>query len=286
MLRVKVLRVGHRPDAPVVLARRGLNYCLDDTYYFSIRAGSFGLIYLTSAVDGELAGYRGVHYLEYAVGVDGASRIKEITIDPYVVIRSWAAKDWPAASRAVDASATGDLREWHQRFRNDRWACGLGQINLSHRPEGDHEQLLAVAGCTRGDTEATSAYVVFTAGHGGFHITSVSQTKPALPEGSGYMIYGANEPGLTAPVLVSSEQPRLPANSPMQVSVPPRLQFAITVNEDGTVDRAVTVHKWPSDESRIVVPAIQAVRQWKYRPGLKDGHPVKVAINVEVVFER
>ena len=34
------------------------------------------------------------------------------------------------------------------------------------------------------------------------------------------------------------------------------------------------------------MPAIQAVRKWKYRPGVKDGHPAKVAVNVEVVFER
>jgi hypothetical protein len=284
-LRVTVLRVGGRPETPIVLASRELNYCLDDAYYFSIRAGGFGLIYLTSAVDPELAGYRGVHYLEYAVGTDRALRVKEVTIDPSVEIRRWEAKDWPAASRSVDASAAGDLREWHQRFQRERWACDPGDISLSHRTDGDHEQLLAVAGCTRGDEDATSAYVVFVAGHQGFHIASISQTKPALPEDSGYMIYGPDEPGLTAPVLVSSAQPRLPADFPVHGRVPPRLQLAIVVNEDGTVDRAVTIRKWPSDESRIVVPAIQAVRQWKYRPGLKDGHRVKVAVNVEVVFE-
>jgi outer membrane biosynthesis protein TonB len=30
--------------------------------------------------------------------------------------------------------------------------------------------------------------------------------------------------------------------------------------------------------------AIEAVRQWRFRPGLKDGEPVAVVVNVEVNF--
>jgi TonB family protein len=30
--------------------------------------------------------------------------------------------------------------------------------------------------------------------------------------------------------------------------------------------------------------ALQAVRQWKFEPALKDGHPVAVQMNVEVSF--
>jgi len=30
--------------------------------------------------------------------------------------------------------------------------------------------------------------------------------------------------------------------------------------------------------------AIESVKQWKFEPGQKDGHPVPVAINVEVDF--
>jgi hypothetical protein len=127
---------------------------------------------------------------------------------------------------------------------------------------------------------------VFAARRDGFHIASISHAKPALPESSGYSIYGAGRPGLTNPVLESAVRPKLPAGVPVSSTSPVRLQFAIVVNEDGSVNPSVRMRSWPSDESRIVVPAIQAVRQWKYKPGLKNGRPVKVSIDVEVVFER
>jgi periplasmic protein TonB len=31
--------------------------------------------------------------------------------------------------------------------------------------------------------------------------------------------------------------------------------------------------------------AVEAVRQWKFAPAMKDGHPVAVQINVEVNFK-
>jgi hypothetical protein len=285
-LRVKVLRIGDTPETPIVLASRVLSYCLDDAYYFSIRAGGFGLIYLTFAVDPELAGYRGVHYLEYTVGVDRALRVKELTIDPSVVVSRWAARDWPTASRSVDASAAGDLREWHQRFQKERWACGPGAISLSHRTERDHEQLLAVAGCTRGDEDATSAYVVFEARRDGFHIASISDAKPALPEEEHEQVYFAGIAGLSDPVLESAVRPKLPAGVAASGPSPVSLHLSIVVNENGTVDPSVDILDWPSDESRIVIPAIRAVRQWKYKPGVMGGRPARVSMKVEVVFER
>jgi len=30
--------------------------------------------------------------------------------------------------------------------------------------------------------------------------------------------------------------------------------------------------------------AIEAVRQWKFKPATKDGHPVAVQVNIEVSF--
>ncbi len=32
--------------------------------------------------------------------------------------------------------------------------------------------------------------------------------------------------------------------------------------------------------------AVEAVRQYKYKPGMKDGKPVMVELNVEVKFQR
>jgi hypothetical protein len=284
-LRVKVLRIGSTPETPVELARRGLSYCLHDAYYFSIRANGFGLIYLTFAVDRELAGFRGVHYLEYAVDYSRASRVKEVTIDPYNVVGKWATEDWLIASHAVDASAREGLREWHQRFRTDRWACGLGGLRVTHRLDGDREQLLAVADCRGGDDKAASAYVVFAGGCRGFRIVSISSKKPALPEESGDTVWGAGGPGLTDPVLEHSVRPKLPAGVPLTGTTPVSIPFRIVVKEDGSIDPAVTVRSWPLSDDRSVVQGIKAVRQWKYKPGFKNGRPVKVSLDVDVVFE-
>lgn len=284
-LRVKVLRIGRTPKTPVVLARRLLSYCLDDAYYFSMRANGFGLIFLTSAADPELAGFRGAHYLEYAVHNSRASRVKEVTIDPYHEVEQWVAADWKVASPPPDAASNEDLRAWHRRFRTDRWACGLGRLRVAHRLDGGRQQLLAVAGCTRGDDEADSAFVVFAAGQRGFRIVSISSQKPALSEESGDTVWNAGVPGLTDPVLEHSVRPKLPANvlpaAPTKVSIP----FRVVVKEDGSIDPVVRVRSWPLSEDRIVVQAIKALRQWKYRPGLMDGRAVKVSLDVDVVFE-
>jgi TonB family protein len=61
----------------------------------------------------------------------------------------------------------------------------------------------------------------------------------------------------------------------------------------GTVVLAIVVdeHGNPKDV-RVVKPlglgldqkAIEAVEKWRFRPGMKDGHPVKVAATIEVNF--
>ena len=234
-LRVKVRRIGRTPERPVVLARRVLSYCLDDAYYFSIRANGFGLIFLTFAVDPELAGFRGVHYLEYAVDDSRASRVKEVTIDPYNVVGRWATEDWPIASQTVDASASEDLHEWHQRFQTDRWACGLSGLGVTHRLDGNREQLLAVADCTHGDDRAASAYVVFAGGQRGFRIVSISSKKPALSEESGDTVWSAGGPGLTDPVLEHAVRPKLPADVLPTGPTPVVSLFALSSRKTGAL---------------------------------------------------
>jgi len=112
----------------------------------------------------------------------------------------------------------------------------------------------------------------------------MSETLPIPDEDSGYTIYNAGGPGLTDPVPESIVQPKLPPGVRPTSGTPIQLGLQIVVNEDGTVG-SVSVPNWPDDEKRIVVPAIRAVRGWKYEPGLMDGHAVKVSMPVTVVFE-
>lgn len=58
----------------------------------------------------------------------------------------------------------------------------------------------------------------------------------------------------------------------------------IVVNEEVAVGDG-TVLDWPDDQDRHVVPAIEAVKRWRYKPGSLNGKPAKVSIHVEVVFE-
>jgi hypothetical protein len=283
-LRLRILRVGTTPEKPTLLAMRSLGYCLDQPYFISVRPNGFGLIYLGFAVDNELAGWRGVHYLEYAVAEKTASIVRESAVDPYNLIRKWAAQSWEKALRIVDPAGRGNARVWHQRFHHSSWACGLGQIHLDHNVEDGKDQLLAEARCEEGRNQTASAYAVIAARNDGFHIASISDT-PLPSDEEGEVIYNANAPGVIQPVPEHIRQPRLPPDTPSSISQPVKLRLSITVNEDGAVG-SVSVLNWPDDELKIVVPAIQAVKTWKYKPGTMNGKPVKVTLEVEVVFDR
>jgi protein TonB len=50
---------------------------------------------------------------------------------------------------------------------------------------------------------------------------------------------------------------------------------------DGNVGE---VKVYSSTDHRFDQASMDAVRQWKFRPGMKDGHPVKVAMTCPIVF--
>jgi hypothetical protein len=280
-LRLKVLRIGADPDHPKLLAKRTLSYCIEDDYLFSVHADGFELIYMGYAIDPELAGYRGVHHLEYGVSSTRAWIERENAVDPYNVIRRWASQDWTIARRSVDTSTEASLQEWHARLRKDHWQCGLGGVYLSHRLVDGEGQLLAVASCTKGEEEKPSAFAVLKASHSGFRIMTFSTTKPNLPEMEWVSTYFAGIKGLTDPVPVDTPQPKLPGDVARDAGKVTLRMSAVIDEYGGVID--VSVIDWPS--KKIVVPAIQAVKKWKYIPGRMDGKPVKVQIEVEVSFE-
>ena len=54
------------------------------------------------------------------------------------------------------------------------------------------------------------------------------------------------------------------------------------VDKEGNVVRAnVTRSTHPDFEA----PAVEAVLQWKFKPGIKDGHPVYVHMQVPIMFQ-
>ena len=152
---------------------------------------------------------------------------------------------------------------------------------MNHRLVDGEEQLLSVVNCTEGQQGKTSAFAVLRADHDGFHIMSFSTARPNLPETEGETTYFAGIKGLTDPVPVRTPQPKWPADVP-EAPGQFTLRMLLVIDEHGEVSD-VSVLDWPHE--RIVVPAIEAVRKWKYIPGQMDGKPVKVQIKAEVSFE-
>jgi outer membrane biosynthesis protein TonB len=55
----------------------------------------------------------------------------------------------------------------------------------------------------------------------------------------------------------------------------------VTIGRDGTVKAMEAL----SGERLLVAPAIEAVKQWTFKPALEDGKPVTFASSVEVNFQ-
>ena len=55
----------------------------------------------------------------------------------------------------------------------------------------------------------------------------------------------------------------------------------VVVKNDGTVDVIRVVHGLPLG---LTDSAVEAIKQWKFRPGKKDGHDVDLALNIEINF--
>ncbi len=87
--------------------------------------------------------------------------------------------------------------------------------------------------------------------------------------------------GVSAPVPIYKVEPAYPPGLPAD-SKDGRVLLGIVINGDGNVATAEPV----SGDPAFFEAALEAVRQWKFKPGMKDGQPVSVKANVEVNFRR
>jgi TonB family protein len=86
--------------------------------------------------------------------------------------------------------------------------------------------------------------------------------------------------GVTAPVLIKEVKPNYP-DSVKSEGIKGTVEMEGTVEPDGTITGIRVTHAL---EPRLDEEAVRALRQWRFRPGQKDGVAVRVQVEVEMSF--
>ena len=92
--------------------------------------------------------------------------------------------------------------------------------------------------------------------------------------------YKLGEEGVKAPVLVKEVKPKYTDDAKTR-QVQGNVEVEAVVKTDGTVGD-VTVTK--SLEPQLDEEAVNATKQWRFRPGTKDGNAVDVLVQIELTF--
>jgi periplasmic protein TonB len=99
----------------------------------------------------------------------------------------------------------------------------------------------------------------------------------ALPAQKTDEVYTAGN-GVTSPRIVRQVAPEHP---PQDFRVSGTVLIGLIVTAKGEPDE---VHVVRSLEKAVDQCAVDAVKQWRFEPGTKDGKPVAVRISVEIRF--
>ena len=93
-------------------------------------------------------------------------------------------------------------------------------------------------------------------------------------------VYHPGTNGVTAPTIASKVDPEY-TEAARKEKIQGTVVLEVVINEEGVpkVTRVVRTLGYGLDEN-----AVKALEQWRFRPGTKDGQPVKVGLNVEVNF--
>jgi protein TonB len=88
--------------------------------------------------------------------------------------------------------------------------------------------------------------------------------------------------GVQAPTVVKETKPLYTAAA-MDAGIQGDLEVEAIVLADGKVGE-VRVVRSLDKEYGLDEQAVNAVKQWEFKPGRKDGKPVPVLVNIEVTF--
>lgn len=136
---------------------------------------------------------------------------------------------------------------------------------------------------TYGSTDTRTALVSgqpFTKAEGETIATFVRLPKAGQTQerggASGAEVYAADTPGLTAPVVLHSVVPRYTADG-MRAKVQGTVEVLAVIEIDGTVGEASIVKSLDPDLG-LDAEALATMKQWRFKPGMLDGKPVRVLI--------
>jgi protein TonB len=98
--------------------------------------------------------------------------------------------------------------------------------------------------------------------------------KPVVPNTSRF------DAGMSAPTIAKKVDPQYNDDARI-LRIQGTIVFSVTINPDGTVTilQVVRALGFGLDEN-----AIAALRQWRFRPSLRNGEPVAATLNIEVNF--
>jgi len=89
--------------------------------------------------------------------------------------------------------------------------------------------------------------------------------------------------GVTLPVVVKEVKPQYTPQA-MEAKIQGSVWMECVVTENGDISD-VEITRSLDQEYGLDQAAIDAARQWKFKPGLKDGEPVAVRITIELTFK-
>jgi TonB family protein len=101
--------------------------------------------------------------------------------------------------------------------------------------------------------------------------------EPTLFDVHKYLPLG---PGIHGPHALSAPDPEY-SEAARKAKLNGSVVVALAVNDSGGIDDVKVVC---SSDRRFEQPALDAVKQWVFAPGTKDGAPVAVQIKVEMEF--
>lgn len=111
---------------------------------------------------------------------------------------------------------------------------------------------------------------------------SGSGVGPGTGGGFGGGAYEPGVKGVSMPEVISEKKPEY-TSAAMRAKVQGTVEVEAIVNSDGSVSEARVVRSL-DDRFGLDEKAIEAVRQWRFRPGVKAGRPVPVRVLIELTF--